>query len=225
MQKLGLTKESRDANRNFLSLSMNTGRVVVVADEAHRTQYDLIDRLAAISEMRPTLPPVGFGSYPYRDYSPVRAAIFGEYVTSTTYARRLSKVGRRSGLLTKYRLAEGRATGRSPFDFDEDSTRSRSWPEQDAGERLGQAIDSGRSDRWAEKRIAEVAQTSDGATRMSRGLLKLARSPSSASDRGPSASASTTRSPSSALSGIPSTMRGAEVRSSSPARRFPTVRR
>jgi type I restriction enzyme R subunit len=80
MQKFGLTKEDRDANRNFPVLS-DRRNIVVVADEAHRTQYDLIDGLAR--NLRDALPHaafMGFTGTPIETADKDTRAIFGEYV-------------------------------------------------------------------------------------------------------------------------------------------------
>jgi hypothetical protein len=57
MQKFGRTKPERDANREFPKLSERSN-IVVIADEAHRTQYDLIDGLAR--NLRDALPKASF---------------------------------------------------------------------------------------------------------------------------------------------------------------------
>ena len=80
MQKFGLTKEDRDANRPFPLLS-DRRNIVVVADEAHRTQYDLIDGLAR--NLRDALPHaafLGFTGTPIETADKDTRAIFGEYV-------------------------------------------------------------------------------------------------------------------------------------------------
>jgi type I restriction enzyme R subunit len=56
MQKFGLTKEDREASRWFPMLS-HRRNVVVIADEAHHTQYDLIDGLARSVRPGPLTPP------------------------------------------------------------------------------------------------------------------------------------------------------------------------
>ncbi len=45
LQKFGLTKEDRDAGRSFPPLSDRLN-IVVMVDEAHRSNYDLIDGFA-----------------------------------------------------------------------------------------------------------------------------------------------------------------------------------
>ena len=52
--------------------------IVVIADEAHRSQYDFIDGFAR--HMRDALPQVGFGRTPTR-------AVFGDYISIYDIAR------------------------------------------------------------------------------------------------------------------------------------------
>jgi len=80
IQKFGLTKADRDANRPFPTLS-DRWNIVVIADEAHRTQYDLIDGLAR--NLRDALPHatfVGFTGTPIETADRNTRAIFGDYI-------------------------------------------------------------------------------------------------------------------------------------------------
>ena len=80
MQKFGLTKEDRDANRSFPVLS-DRRNIIVVADEAHRTQYDLIDGLARnLRDALPNAAFMGFTGTPIETADQDTRAIFGEYV-------------------------------------------------------------------------------------------------------------------------------------------------
>ncbi len=80
MQKFGLSKEDRDANRQFPLLS-DRSNIVVVADEAHRTQYDLIDGLARnVRDALPNAAFIGFTGTPIEASDRDTRAIFGEYV-------------------------------------------------------------------------------------------------------------------------------------------------
>jgi len=80
MQKFGLTKEDRNANRSFPLLS-DRRNIVVVADEAHRTQYDLIDGLARnLRDALPNASFMGFTGTPIETADRDTRAIFGEYV-------------------------------------------------------------------------------------------------------------------------------------------------
>ncbi|HUZ21863.1 MAG TPA: type I restriction endonuclease subunit R, partial [Acidimicrobiales bacterium] len=80
MQKFGRSKDERDANRRFPLLSERSN-IVVIADEAHRTQYDLLDGLAR--NLRDALPHasfIGFTGTPIEAADHDTRAIFGEYI-------------------------------------------------------------------------------------------------------------------------------------------------
>lgn len=80
MQKFGLSKADRDAGRSFPVLSERRN-IVVIADEAHRTQYDLIDGLAR--NMRDALPNaafIGFTGTPIEAGDRNTRTVFGNYI-------------------------------------------------------------------------------------------------------------------------------------------------
>lgn len=80
MQKFGRTKPERDANRRFPRLSERSN-VVVIADEAHRTQYDVIDGLARnLRDALPNATFMGFTGTPIEADDKDTRAIFGEYI-------------------------------------------------------------------------------------------------------------------------------------------------
>lgn len=80
MQKFGLDKADREAGRGYPTLSERRN-IVVIADEAHRTQYDLIDGLA--KNLRDALPNaafIGFTGTPIEAADRNTRAVFGEYI-------------------------------------------------------------------------------------------------------------------------------------------------
>jgi len=80
MQKFGRSKEDRDAGRHFPMLS-DRSNIVVIADEAHRTQYDLIDGLAR--NLRDALPHaifIGFTGTPIERADHNTRTVFGDYI-------------------------------------------------------------------------------------------------------------------------------------------------
>ncbi len=80
MQKFGRSKPERDANRQFPTLSERSN-VIVIADEAHRTQYDLIDGLARnLRDALPNASFMGFTGTPIAAEDKDTRAIFGEYI-------------------------------------------------------------------------------------------------------------------------------------------------
>jgi type I restriction enzyme, R subunit len=80
IQKFGRTKPERDANQAFPRLS-DRSNIVVIADEAHRTQYDLIDGLARnLRDALPNAAFMGFTGTPIESDDRDTTAIFGEYI-------------------------------------------------------------------------------------------------------------------------------------------------
>jgi type I restriction enzyme R subunit len=80
MQKFGLGKEDREAGRGF-PLLWDRRNIVVIADEAHRTQYDLIDGLARnLRDALPNAAFIGFTGTPIEAADRNTCVIFGEYI-------------------------------------------------------------------------------------------------------------------------------------------------
>ncbi len=80
MQKFGLSREDREAGRVFPRLSERRN-IVVIADEAHRTQYDLIDGLARnLRDALPNASFIGFTGTPIEASDRNTRAVFGEYI-------------------------------------------------------------------------------------------------------------------------------------------------
>lgn len=80
IQKFGLTKDDRDAGRKFPTLS-ERANIVVMVDEAHRTNYDLIDGFARnVRDALPNASFIGFTGTPIDEKDRSTAEIFGEYI-------------------------------------------------------------------------------------------------------------------------------------------------
>jgi type I restriction enzyme R subunit len=80
LQKFGLTKEDRDAGRSFPLLSDRLN-IVVMVDEAHRSNYDLIDGFARnVRDALPQASFIGFTGTPIDEKDRSTAEIFGEYI-------------------------------------------------------------------------------------------------------------------------------------------------
>jgi len=80
MQKFGRSKEERDAGRPFPCLS-ERANIVVVADEAHRTQYDFLDGLARnLRDALPNASFLGFTGTPLETADRDTRAVFGDYI-------------------------------------------------------------------------------------------------------------------------------------------------
>ena len=80
LQKFGLSKEDREAGRNFPLLS-DRMNIVVMVDEAHRSNYDLIDGFARnVRDALPEASFIGFTGTPIDEKDRSTAEIFGEYI-------------------------------------------------------------------------------------------------------------------------------------------------
>lgn len=80
LQKFGLSKDDREAGRNFPLLS-NRMNIVVMVDEAHRSNYDLIDGFARnVREALPNASFIGFTGTPIDEKDRSTVEIFGEYI-------------------------------------------------------------------------------------------------------------------------------------------------
>ncbi len=80
LQKFGLTREDREAGRAFPLLSDRVN-IVVIVDEAHRSNYDLIDGFARnVRDALPEASFIGFTGTPIDEKDRSTAEIFGEYI-------------------------------------------------------------------------------------------------------------------------------------------------
>ena len=157
MQKFGLTKEDRDANRRFPLLS-DRQNIVVLADEAHRTQYDLIDGLARnLRDALPNAAFMGFTGTPIETTDKDTRAIFGEYVDIYDLTQAVED-GATVKVYYEARLAKVELPEEARAVIDEEFEEVTETMELEPRERL--------KTRWArieaivgtEKRLAEVAQ-------------------------------------------------------------------
>jgi type I restriction enzyme R subunit len=80
LQKFGLPREDREAGRAFPLLSDRLN-IVVMVDEAHRSNYDLIDGFARnVRDALPEASFIGFTGTPIDEKDRSTAEIFGEYI-------------------------------------------------------------------------------------------------------------------------------------------------
>jgi len=157
MQKFGLTKQDRDANRTFPILS-DRDNIVVVADEAHRTQYDLIDGLAR--NLRDALPHaafIGFTGTPIETADKDTRAIFGEYVDVYDLTQAVEDQATVK-IFYEARLARVELPDEVRTRLDEEFDEVTELAETDTRERLKTRWARVEAIVGAEKRIAEVAQ-------------------------------------------------------------------
>jgi len=80
IQKFGLTTEDREAGRQFPLLSERLN-IVVMVDEAHRSNYDMIDGFARnVREALPNASFIGFTGTPIDEKDRSTIEVFGEYI-------------------------------------------------------------------------------------------------------------------------------------------------
>jgi len=80
IQKFGIAKADKDAGRKFPNLSERVN-IVVMVDEAHRTNYDLIDGFARnVRDALPNASFIGFTGTPIDEKDRSTVEIFGEYI-------------------------------------------------------------------------------------------------------------------------------------------------
>ncbi|HTN99125.1 MAG TPA: type I restriction endonuclease subunit R, partial [Microthrixaceae bacterium] len=80
IQKFGLSKEDRDAGRSFPELS-GRSNIVVMVDEAHRSNYDFIDGFARhLRDGLPNATYIGFTGTPIENGDKNTRQVFGDYI-------------------------------------------------------------------------------------------------------------------------------------------------
>jgi type I restriction enzyme R subunit len=136
----------------------NRRNIVVIADEAHRSQYDLIDGLAR--HMRDALPNasfIGFTGTPIEKTDANTRAMFGDYISVYDIAARRRGQGHRADLLREAGSRNWASTREAP----QSSTRnSRSSPRARRRSKRNAPRRSGRRSRhWSGpiKRLKMVA--------------------------------------------------------------------
>jgi type I restriction enzyme, R subunit len=156
MQKFGLTKEDRDAARHFPLLS-DRRNIVVIADEAHRTQYDLIDGLARnLRDALPNAAFIGFTGTPTEAADHNTRAIFGEYIDVYDLSQAVED-GATVRVYYEARLAKVELPQEARAILDADFDDVTELAETETRERMKTRWARVEAVVGAEKRIAEVA--------------------------------------------------------------------
>ncbi len=157
LQKFGLSKEDREAGRPFPTLT-DRRNVVVIADEAHRSQYDFIDGLARnLRDALPNASFIGFTGTPIESADKNTRQVFGDYVHTYDMTRSVEDEATVK-VFYEARLAKVDLPPEHIEDLDEAFERATSGTEDAARERL--------KSRWAkveaivgsEQRVREVAK-------------------------------------------------------------------
>jgi type I restriction enzyme R subunit len=156
IQKFGLSKEERDAGTSFPTLSERVN-IVVMVDEAHRSNYDFIDGFARhLRDGLPNATYIGFTGTPIESSDKSTKQVFGDYIDVYDLTQAVAD-GATVKVYYEPRLAKVELPKDALGQLDDAFAHATSGTEEEAKERL--------KTRWAqveaivgsEKRLKELA--------------------------------------------------------------------
>ena len=156
IQKFGLSKDERDAGTSFPTLSERTN-IVVMVDEAHRSNYDFIDGFARhLRDGLPNATYIGFTGTPIESSDKSTKQVFGDYIDVYDLTQAVAD-GATVKVLYEPRLARVELPKEALGQLDDAFAEATSGSEEEAKERL--------KTRWAqveaivgsEKRLKQLA--------------------------------------------------------------------
>lgn len=156
IQKFGLSKEDREAGRSFPTLSVRHN-IVVMVDEAHRSNYDFVDGFARhLRDGLPNATYIGFTGTPIEATDKNTRQVFGEYIDIYDLTQAVAD-GATVKVFYEPRLAKVELPSEAISEIDDEFAQVTSGSEDDAKERL--------KSRWAkveaivgsEKRVKALA--------------------------------------------------------------------
>jgi type I restriction enzyme R subunit len=156
IQKFGLSKPEKDAGTSFPTLSERVN-IVVMVDEAHRSNYDFVDGFARhLRDGLPNATYIGFTGTPIESNDKSTRQVFGEYIDVYDLTQAVTD-GATVKVYYEPRLAKIDLPREALEQLDDEFAAATSGSEEEARERL--------KTRWAqieavvgsEKRIAELA--------------------------------------------------------------------
>jgi type I restriction enzyme R subunit len=157
IQKFGLSKEDREAGRRFPTLS-ERNNIVVMVDEAHRSNYDFVDGFARhLRDGLPNATYIGFTGTPIESSDKNTRQVFGEYIDVYDLTQAVAD-GATVKVFYEPRLAKVDLPEEARDEIDSEFAAAVSGAEDDAKERL--------KSRWArveaivgsEKRVRSLAK-------------------------------------------------------------------
>ena len=156
LQKFGLSQQEKAAGMNFPTLSERVN-IVVMVDEAHRSNYDFIDGFARhLRDGLPNATYIGFTGTPIEAKDKSTRQVFGDYIDVYDLTQAVAD-GATVKVLYEPRLAKVELPKDALADLDDEFAKATSGTEDEAKERL--------KSRWAQveaivgsdKRIKELA--------------------------------------------------------------------
>ncbi|GAA2721533.1 type I restriction endonuclease subunit R [Cellulomonas aerilata] len=141
IQKFGVSREEKESGRGFPTLSERRN-IVVLVDEAHRSNYDLIDGFARhLRDALPNASFIGFTGTPIEESDRSTRAIFGEYI-DTYDMTQAQQDGATVKVYYEPRLAKVELPDEVRDSLDDEFVKAVSGAEEDLSERL--------KGRWAQ---------------------------------------------------------------------------
>jgi type I restriction enzyme R subunit len=156
IQKFGLSKDEKDAGTPFPTLSQRVN-IVVMVDEAHRSNYDFVDGFARhLRDGLPNATYIGFTGTPIESQDKSTRNVFGDYIDVYDLTQAVAD-GATVKVFYEPRLAKVELPKEALASLDDAFAEATSGTEEEAKERL--------KTRWAqveaivgsEKRIRELA--------------------------------------------------------------------
>lgn len=156
IQKFGLSKEDRDAGRSYPLLS-DRSNIVVIVDEAHRSNYDFIDGFARnVRDALPNASFIGFTGTPIESKDKSTTQVFGDYISVYDLTQAVED-GATVKVYYEPRLARVELPADTLTDVDEAFAEATSGTEEEAAERLKTRWARVEAIVGADKRIKELA--------------------------------------------------------------------
>jgi type I restriction enzyme R subunit len=135
IQKFGISQADKEAGRKFPLLS-DRSNIVVMVDEAHRSNYDLIDGFARhLRDGLPNASYIGFTGTPIEAKDRSTKAVFGDYI-DTYDMTQATQDGATVKVFYEPRLAKVQIPEETRDELDDEFTDAITGSEEDVAERL-----------------------------------------------------------------------------------------
>ncbi|WP_210503347.1 type I restriction endonuclease subunit R [Nocardioides xinjiangensis] len=156
IQKFGISQADRDAGRKFPLLS-DRRNIVVMVDEAHRSNYDLIDGFARhLRDGLPNASYIGFTGTPIESKDRSTKAVFGDYI-DTYDMTQATQDGATVKVYYEPRLAKVQLPEDTREELDDEFADAIVGAEEEVGERLKSKWAKVEAIVGSEDRIKELA--------------------------------------------------------------------
>lgn len=156
IQKFGISREEKDAGTSFPLLSDRTN-IVVIVDEAHRSNYDFIDGFARhLRDGLPNATFIGFTGTPIESTDKSTKNVFGDYIDTYDLTQAVED-GATVKVYYEPRLARVELPSDALAEIDDAFRDATSSSEEDARDRLKTKWARVEAIVGSEKRIAELA--------------------------------------------------------------------